>query len=200
MGEKKNYQLLDCIAETQRSEILGDDGRVLMPAKRFGTFKKKYDAYKKIYLQNKSHEEFANWYFERKLLGYSYTYKLTDVFRDAGVNNLLYGTEMEERDNAKFIGVVQDVVKRRSRNGNDYIRFTVSDETATTDAMLLNGRARVNGRWQQNNRVDRFLEKNKLPKKDSIVVFNARKGDDILFVDNISVIDEKIYMKLGDIK
>ena len=37
------------------------------------------------------------------------------MFRDAGVNNLLYGTEMEERDSAKFIAVVQDVVKRRSR-------------------------------------------------------------------------------------
>jgi len=200
MGEKKNYQLLDCIAETQRTKMLGDDGRILMPEKRFGTFKKKYGAYKKIYLQNKSHEQFANWYFERKLLGYSYTYKLTEVFRDADVNNLLYATEMEERDRGKFIGVVQDVIKRRSRNGNDYIRFTVSDETATTDGLLLNGRSQVNGRWQQNNRVDRFLEKNKLPKKDSIVVFTARKGDDILFLDNISVIDEQIYMKLGDIK
>ena len=200
MGEKNNYQLLDCIAQTQRSEMLGDDGKKLMPERRFQTFKKKYDSYKKIYLQNKSHEDFANWYFERKLLGYSYTYKLTEVFRDADVNNLLYATEMEERDSNRFIGVIQDIIKRRSRNGNDYIKFTVADETATIDALLLNGRSQTNGRWQQNNRVDKFLEKNKMPKKDGIVVFSARKGDEVLFIDNISVIDEKIYMKLGDVK
>ena len=200
LGEKYEYRLLDCIADSQKDEMLGDDARRLMPEKRFGTFKKKYANYKKIYIQNKSHEEFANWFFERKLLGYSYTYKLTDVFREANVRDLLYASEIDERESGKFIGVVQDIIKRRSRNGNDYIKFTVSDETATIDAILLNGRQQINGRWQQNNRVDKFLERNKMPKKESIVVFSARKGEDILFVDNISVIDEQIYMKLGDIK
>ena len=66
--------------------------------------------------------------------------------------------------------------------------------------MLLNGRQRTDQGWKQNNRVDNFLSKNKMPKKDSIIVFSARKGEDILFMDNISIIDEKIFMKLSDIK
>ena len=39
-----------------------------------------------------------------------------------------------------------------------------------------------------------------LPSKDSIVVIVGRKADDILFVDNMSVVDEKICMKLADLK
>ena len=200
LGERFEFKLLDCIANTQKEEMIADDGRPLMPIKRFETFKKKYANYKKIYIQNRSHEDFANWYFERKLLGYSYTYKLTDVFKSADVNDLLHASSLEDRESARFIGVVQDVIKRRSRNGNDYIKFSLADEGATMDAMLLNGMAQVNGRWQQHNRVDNFLEKYKMPKKESIIVFQARKGEDILFVDDISVVDEKIYMKLADLK
>ena len=74
----------------------------------------------------------------------------------------------------------------------------MSDETSSIDAMLLNGRGQINGRWTEINR-DNFLSKYKMPKKESIVVFSARKGEDILFIDDISVVDEKIYMKLADV-
>jgi DNA polymerase III alpha subunit len=199
LGPRYNFKLLDSIADVRRNKILADDGKELMNDKRFSTFKKKYDDYKKIFEQNRKQESFANWYFERKLLGYSYSFRLADVFRSAEVNNLLYSKSMENGDSSRFIGVVEDTLKRKSRNGNVYIKFNLSDEMSTMDAMLLNGRGQVNGRWQEINRVDNFLSKFKMPKKDSIVVFSARKGDDILFVDEISVIDEKIYMKLGDI-
>ena len=98
-----------------------------------------------------------------------------------------------------MIGVVEDTLKRKSRNGNVYIKFNLSDETSSIDAMLLNGRGQINGRWTEINRVDNFLSKHKMPKKESIVVFSARKGEDILFIDDISVVDEKIYMKLADV-
>jgi len=200
LGEKYDYKLLDCIASTQRDALLGDDSKLIMPEKRFGTFKKKYLPYREIYNQNRKQEKFANWFFERKLLGYSYTNRLTEVFIGQELNNLLYASRLEEGDGAKFIGVISDIVKRKSRNGNLYIKFSLSDETASMDAMLLNGRQRTDRGWIENNRVDTFLSKNKMPKKESIVVFSARKGSDILFMDSIAVLDEKIFMKLSDIK
>lgn len=200
LGEKYDYKLLDCIAATQKENLMGDDGKLIMPERRFGTFKKKYLPYREIYNQNRKQEKFSNWFFERKLLGYSYTHKLTEVFEGQDLNNLITSESLEQGDSAYFIGVVLDTIKRRSQNGNDYIRFSLADETATVDALLLNGRQRTSQGWKQNNRVDKFLEKNKLPKKESILVFSARKGDDILFIDNISVLDDKVFMKLADIK
>jgi hypothetical protein len=41
---------------------------------------------------------------------------------------------------------------------------------------------------------------NKLPKEESIVIVTGRKGEDILFIDKMSILDEKIYMKLSEIK
>ena len=48
--------------------------------KRFETLKKKYTPYKNIYDKNKRYEDFANWYFERNLLGFSHSNELKNVF------------------------------------------------------------------------------------------------------------------------
>ena len=41
---------------------------------------------------------------------------------------------------------------------------------------------------------------NKLPKKESVVYIEGRKGDDIIFLDKVAIYDDKIYMKLSDLK
>jgi hypothetical protein len=38
------------------------------------------------------------------------------------------------------------------------------------------------------------------PKKDNIIVIVGEKSDDIIFVDRMSIMDDKIYMKLSDLK
>ena len=40
----------------------------------------------------------------------------------------------------------------------------------------------------------------KVPKKGSIVILYGSKGDDIVFANTLSIVDEKIYMKLSDLK
>ena len=52
-----------------------------MGDKRFeGKFKRDYNKYKALYEANKKFEKLAVWWFEKKLLGYSYTYKLRECF------------------------------------------------------------------------------------------------------------------------
>ena len=68
--------------------------------------------------------------------------------------------------------------------------------------MIMDRRARSeHGGWSQLNVLSKFNEKN--PKgllKDSIVVFYGSKGEDIVFAHSFEIMDEKIYMKLSDIK
>jgi hypothetical protein len=50
-------------------------------------------------------------------------------------------------------------------------------------------------------RLTEYLENgNKLPKEESIVIITGKKGDGVLFIDKMSILDEKIYMKLSEIK
>ena len=67
LGKKYDYKLLDIIVAAKEG-LIGDDGKPLMKESRFQTFKKKYEKYKEIYLQNKTFEKFANWYFENKIV------------------------------------------------------------------------------------------------------------------------------------
>lgn len=191
IGEKYDYKLLDIIAEAHKG-LLASDGKPLMKESRFNTFKSKYDKYKAIYLQNKKYERFANWYFETKLLGYSYSGDLKSVFNESEIiynSNNFYD---EKSCRGKFIGVVNDYYKGVSRNGNKYFKMILSDEYGKYPVMFMDN--------SRGNKYSDYLELgNQLPEKDDIIAIIGTKSSDIVFADHLLPLKEKIYMKLGDL-
>jgi DNA polymerase-3 subunit alpha len=83
IGSKYNFDILNSIKDVVSKDMIGDDNKKIMTPKRFETFKKKYEPYKEIYEKNIKHHKFANWFFEKKLLGYSYSYNIRDIFKDS---------------------------------------------------------------------------------------------------------------------
>ena len=149
---------------------------------------------KSIYDKNKKYEQFANWYFETELLGYSHSSNLKSCFMDSynSLNDSRDLMMLEADGKGKFIGVVEDCIKRTSRNGNKYMKLSISDEYGRYDAMLLNSR--------RGNFYDKYFSSDqKTPLKKNIVVAYGRKGEDIVFLDSLSIMDEKIYMKMSEI-
>ena len=166
-----------------------------MSDSRFGTFKKKYDKYKQIWEKNRVYEDFANWFFEKKLLGYSYSTKLKSVFsQDKPLMNSYEVEASENNERVYMVGVVDDCFKRQSRNGNKYAKFDISDELGFVNGILLD--------TARQTKLTEYLEQNdnKLPKKESVVYIEGRKGDGTIFLDKVSIYDDKIYMKLSDLK
>ncbi len=192
LGEKYNFKLLDIIHEAKNG-LIAEDGKPLMKESRFNTFKKKYLKYKDIYLKNRKFEKFANWYFETKLLGYSYSHELKEVFEDGEViyNSLNYYS-MNSNERGKFMGVVNDSFKGVSRNGNKYLKLIISDEYGKYPVMICDNR--------RGAKYTEFLERgNKVPEKNDILAVVGSKGADIVFADNLIPLNEKIYMKLSDL-
>lgn len=192
LGERYNFKLLDIIHEAKNG-LIAEDGKPLMKESRFNTFKKKYLKYKDIYLKNRKFEKFANWYFETKLLGYSYSHELKEVFEDGEViyNSLNYYS-MNSNERGKFMGVVNDSFKGVSRNGNKYLKLIISDEYGKYPVMICDNR--------RGAKYTEFLERgNKVPEKNDILAVVGSKGADIVFADNLIPLNEKIYMKLSDL-
>ena len=203
MGPTYNWDVLNTIQGVVSNSLIGDDGRPVMKESRFSTFRKKYDLYKEIYDKNKKYEKFANWYFENKLLGYSPTISLKEVFSDTGEK---FGNSVDFRnlaldEHGRFIGVVVDSFKGISRNGNAYLKAVIRDEVGEYPVMLMDRSCRNEfGQWSRVKVLSNFYDKHeKGLAKDSIVVFYGSKGDDILFAQGFEVINEKIYMKLSEI-
>ena len=194
LGEKYNFDILTSIMDVFKNEAVGDDNRKVMAEKRFQTFKKKYDPYKSIYEMNRRHIKYANWFFEEKLLGYSYSYTIREIFaHEDDFQSALQIRDSEERSFIKFVGAVTDIIKRTSRNGNKYARLQIQDESGM-----------VNGLFLDSNREQRFTDflnsGKKLPKKSDITIIHGVVGDDVVFINKIFPISDKIYMKLSEIK
>jgi DNA-directed DNA polymerase III PolC len=202
IGDKYEYKLLNILADARDGKLMADDGKLLMAEKRFETFKKKYQPYKEIYEKNRKYEKFANWYFETKLLGYSYTTRLKEVFSsDAYLIDTKEAQGARLNSEIKLIGSISDIFKGTSRNGNEYVRISIQDEVGNINSLFMNSRRRVRGSWVRNDRLDNYLKENQnLPEKGNIVMIRATKGDDVLFIEEMRTLDKQIYMKLSDVK
>ena len=192
LGEKYNFKILDIIAESKNG-LMSPDGKLFMKESRLNTFKKQYDKYKEIYIKNKQFESFANWYFESKLLGYSYSSELKSVFEESEIIYDSLDFESNSSVRGKFVGVVQDSMRGTSRNNNSYLKLTISDEKGSYNAIMVD-----NSRAAKCS--DFFAKGGVVPEKDEIISVIGVKINDALFIDNIFPLKEKIYMKLGDLK
>ena len=174
-----------------------DKGKPYIKESRVETIRKKYEPYHKIYNINKANKDFANWYYENELLGYTYGISLMDIFSKSE-SDLIQISDMEDLDNNEavaFVGTIFDTTGVRvSKNGNEYARFDIKDETGTTQVLIFNNK--------RNNNIDDCKDYNggKLPEKKSIVLVKGTKKDDAVFADIVTVQDSKIYMKLGQLR
>jgi DNA polymerase III alpha subunit len=194
LGPEFDFRLLDAIVAARDNCLVGDDNRPLFKESRFQTFKKKYEPYKQIYVKNSQSQSFADWYFENQLLGYSYSQNLKALFSKNGSKFLNYEDyeALSKNESGRIIGLVQDSFVRTSKAGNKYMKIEIADERGVFQCMLCNSR--------RGSKLDEFLERSSAPEKNSIVTAYGSKGDETFFLEDVRVMDEKIYMKLADVK
>jgi DNA polymerase III alpha subunit len=195
LGHKYNYDVVDIWKfEIKQGPNIDDNGKVLIKPSRQQTILKKLNPCLEIYKHNNDpqNRKVANWYFERKLLGYNYSSRLKDVVRLKG-----YCTGIEELrgelPNQKFlcVGIIKSIEQRRSRRDNKrYVIFNLSDEKHEITCFI----------WEE---AIKKMEKEckSLPVKDDLVSVSGRtmeRGG--MSVDAINIIDTKIYMKVRELK
>lgn len=195
-----NYDVLkvieDCAFHKTEPMKKRKDGKPFMSERRKTSFKTKYHNYLKIYLKNKEHEEFAKWYFEYKLLGYNPTINLKDIFKQSSqtFTDCVELISVFNNDRVKVVGVVEDVRKGKSKKSNaTFYKFDIKDSVGRTAALFMDG-----GKFKK---LSAYIEKgNKIPEKDDIVTFTGRKGDDIVWVDDMEILNAKIYTRLSEVE
>ena len=175
--------------------IKDDKGKQIIKDSRLETIKRKQEPYEKIYQQNRKNEQFANWYYENHLLGYTHGVSLRDIFAEKrdGMIELSSVREVENmplKDKAIFVGTISDKpYKGKSRRGASYLRLEVADETGVIRVMIFN---------EKLERCERDNEG--LPKEGNIVIIKGVKVDEAVFADMITIQDNKVYTKLSQIK
>jgi DNA polymerase III alpha subunit len=193
-GAQNDFDLLNMIKKFADEETVGDDMKKIISKSRFETIKKHIAPYKEIYEKNSKYESFANWYFENHFLGYSSSEKLKlimgDDFCDSSDKD-----EIHPFEKRKFVGVVLNSKKAKSGNNNSYLLLQTKDESGELKFLFCDS--------PRNKKFTKFCEEGgKIPEKEDIVVVYGGKSEDgqTIFVDDLHILTEKIYINLKDLK
>lgn len=169
------------------------DGKKFTKESRLATIRKACVNYFTIYNLNHRNELLASYFYEKKLLGFSYSTTLKMIFGESpdyeDIRNI---KEIDEfvavKDSYHLVATVKEVIEGTSKNGNKYLKLRLSDETGEIFAMILG------------DKLARYLEKLPLPQEDDIISLNGQKGDSILWINKMEVQNVKVYTKLSDLK
>ena len=189
LGDEYDYDLVPIV-----KKLVGfksDGNKEAIKESRFETIKRKSEPYKRIYELNSKSEDFANWFYEKRLLGYSHHVKLKEIFdkKRAGLAYVQDVKRLRIGQRPVFIGIVEDVINRVSKNKNKYLKASISDETALVDVLMFN-----------DNIEECKTMNNGLPEKGNIVIVKGTKKEEAVFANLISVQDNKVYTKLSELK
>jgi DNA polymerase-3 subunit alpha len=194
MNYAKDYN--DNVALTVKAlaeTIKNEKSKPIIKASRFETIKKHSERYKLIYQQNKVSQDFANWWYENKLLGFNINKRLIDIFisKKETLEPVVKIKTYDGKTKCDFIGIVDEPAKTgKSKNGNAYAKFQISDETGTMKVMIFKDKLES----------CRTLN-NGLPKEgDIVIVCGTRMDEETMFADLIASQQNKIYTKLSELK
>ena len=195
LSEEKKCDLMEIVKYLNQT-LKDKNGKPVIKDSRIETIRRNFGPYKQIYDKNRRNEDFANWYYENALLGYTHGKFLRRVSEEYSHLESVE-TALGKTDNSRvnFIGTVEDTYSAKSRKGTPYLRLTIQDETGVCTVMIFTQKNRDN---IANCRRDNG---GTLPVKKGIVIVKGTKMDgDTIFADLVRVQDQKIYMKLSEIK
>lgn len=176
-------------------DFTDEKGKKVIKESRLATIKNKSEPYKKIYEQNNKNENFANWFYENKLLGYTHGKKLKDIFSEKRDGLMLLDDISSLPDNMEVACVVtiESCNLKKSKKGAEYIHIEAKDETQLKKILVFNGKK---GDFAKN-----CIELNNgLPEEGQICIVIGRKKEDCIFAEIVAVQNNKIYTKLADLK
>jgi len=128
-----------------------------------------------------------------KLIGYTNQKRLIDIFKHkkSSLEPIINVQAYTEKTRCDIIGVVDETPKTgKSKSGNSYAKFQISDETGIIKVMIFKER------MEQCKTLN-----NGLPKEGDIVIISGTKMEgDVLFADNIACQQNKIYTSLIQLK
>lgn len=190
LGQQKDFDLVEIIKHLK--EFKDEKGKPIIKESRYETIKKNYKPYLEIYNQNKSSENFANWYYEKMLLGYTYNKTLKDIFSEnrPDLMSIRDVNQLSQGRTVIFVGRIEECNEGVSREKKTkYYRAMVSDEGDSIKTMIFSTK-----------KEECSDMNNGLPKEGNIVVVRGKKMDGVVFADVIGIQDHKVYTRLSEIK
>lgn len=172
------------------ASTLVSGNKLLFKPSRFDTIKnKKAVPYREIFTKNNKYPQFASYIYESSLVGFSYSYRLSDIFSNESnhkLRNLLNVKSLLDGERTSVVGQVKEIQKKKSKKGSNYYRLILEDESARQELLIFS--------------PERFEKANTIPVENDIVIMDVEKWNDATTVKEIRIQTNKVYMKLADLR
>ena len=202
-GQSFNYDILALLKAVGEGKLLNDKGKPIISDSRLKTLREKYGDYRKLYDHNHQYKKFCEWFFEKKLLGYSYTHNLRQVFQDSEkFTPVIELLSLTDKERVRLVGTVDDFAKSKSKkNDKSYLRINLSDEGGKTTVLFFDKQKLYKDQKPSfdDHPMTMFFKSAEL-EKDDIIIIDGQKSGDIVFANEIKKIDTKIFSKVSEAK
>lgn len=191
-GSKYNYDLISALQDYLN--WTDSNGKKFTKESRLQTIRKNSANYREIWQKNSKYPILASYYYEKRLLGFSYSSTLKDIFGYHN-SNLCNSKDIQNLPNGSvfdFVGELKEVKRSVSKaSGKPYVQLLLSDELGDVRSMLIGAS------------YEKFSSKGEkeFPNEGEIVYLKARRGDsDLHWMIDFEVQERKIYTSLRELK
>jgi DNA polymerase-3 subunit alpha len=207
LGKEFNYSLFNVI--THLKGVKNEKGKPFFREatekmqSRLDTIRKGYKTYVDIYNKNSKNEKLASYFYESRLIGYSYSDDLSNILKE-------YYSDIQSIESAKneidgeavtICGVIKEVKYGVSKEKKTkYVRIKIADSTGEMTCMLFNSKDRK-GKFQERIEQMELQNGGKFKEKEEwLVVCEGQKKPDAIFCEKISRQESKVYLKLAELR
>jgi DNA polymerase III subunit alpha len=190
IGKDVGYDVFKAILYLKDNK--DEKGKNYIKESRFETIKTKKAKYQQIYELNSRNEKICNYYYEKTILGYSYSENITSIYEEK-IDDLISTKEIQELENesnCKFIGFAANCYKSKTKAGNSCFSFDVADDFGQVKVKMFNQRIsnceEINGRMIED--------------EDCIIVEGKKMSGDVIFANKVGIQTKNVYMRLSELK
>lgn len=191
LGPEYNYDLLKILKDlTEKTDI---DGKLFIKPSRLATIRRKYDRYKQIYLLNSKHEKLSSYFYEKTLLGFSYSQKLDQILKETYPDIMTIQEVQGELNESRviFCGETAEVKywTARTEKKTKCCKLKIKDSSGSMDVLLFNDAITFN----EEQNAGKFAE-------NQILVIKGTKKSEAVFANQVTNQNVHIYCRLSDLK
>lgn len=160
------------------------------------TIRKNFGPYNKIFEENKKIDQnFLKWYFERALMGFSYSTNLYEIYKDR-VDNLVTISEVLGEIEDTKVCFAAEVVEARlgtTKNGNPKMQLQVKDHTNDLRIMVFE--------TNYNKGISKSKEASgRMIKEGDVVIVEGKKKDgNCVFGELVTAQKIDIFLKISQL-
>ena len=188
-GEQYDYSIFAILHKAK--DLLDDKGKLLFKESRMETINKAADKYREIFKMNSKYPRLAAYFFEYKLLGFSYSYKIKDIFQEYSAHKLddiSICSHVLDGDYISVAGHVVSLEERTSAKKKKYAKLIIGDSTGTQEVMIFEPK------------LTEFKEEGLIPDEDDVVILTLKRWNETFVIQKIKLSKDKVYLKLAEMK